>query len=245
MSGLAHFLEAEAIATVVIGLIPQHIAAMHPPRALNVPFALGRPLGAPDDPALQLSVLRAAMALLDDPGSVPIVAAFESSDVLPLAGNADEWSCPVSFPARSLGSPLVDRVAAEVRALMPWFERGRQSRGRTATGASGLDIEATYYWLSEFLTEHAPTVSPRSALPLGLSFKLAAEDLKAFYLEAGSAGPGRSSAEALNGWFWRETAAGELLIALRTHLADHADPGVRTHARFTLVPESEANRRRT
>ena len=38
---------------------------MQPPRALWVTFQLGRPLGAPDDPALQTRVLRATLRLLE------------------------------------------------------------------------------------------------------------------------------------------------------------------------------------
>ena len=55
--GLAHCLEGEGIATVVIGLIPQHVRAMKPPRALLAPFELGRPLGLPSDLDLQRKVL--------------------------------------------------------------------------------------------------------------------------------------------------------------------------------------------
>ncbi len=36
---------------------------MQPPRALHVPYGLGFPLGAPGDPELQTSILRAQLAL--------------------------------------------------------------------------------------------------------------------------------------------------------------------------------------
>ena len=49
--------------TVLIGLVPQHVDRMRPPRALLVPFELGRPLGAPGDPAFQHRVLDAALQL--------------------------------------------------------------------------------------------------------------------------------------------------------------------------------------
>ena len=55
MSALAHMIEARGIATVVIGLVRPHLETIRPPRALFVPFELGRPLGAPEDAAFQPS----------------------------------------------------------------------------------------------------------------------------------------------------------------------------------------------
>lgn len=65
MGGLGHYLEDEGIPTTQISLIREHTAAMRPPRALWVPFNLGRPLGAPDDQDLQRRVLTAALSLLE------------------------------------------------------------------------------------------------------------------------------------------------------------------------------------
>jgi len=49
--GLAHFFEDEGISTVVIALVREHAEAIRAPRALWVPFELGRPLGAPNEAA--------------------------------------------------------------------------------------------------------------------------------------------------------------------------------------------------
>ena len=65
MGGLAHYLEDEGIATTQISLIREHTRQIQPPRALWVPFELGQPLGAPDEPELQLRVLRAVLGLLE------------------------------------------------------------------------------------------------------------------------------------------------------------------------------------
>ena len=40
---------------------------MNPPRALWVPFELGRPIGAPDEPDFQRRVVEAALALFAAP----------------------------------------------------------------------------------------------------------------------------------------------------------------------------------
>ena len=65
MGGLAHYLEEESVATTQISLIREHTEIIRPPRALWVPFELGRPLGRPVNPALQTRVLIAALKLLE------------------------------------------------------------------------------------------------------------------------------------------------------------------------------------
>ena len=59
MGGLGHYLEREGLATAQISLIRVHTEKIRPPRALWVPFELGRPLGTPDEPDFQTRVLRA------------------------------------------------------------------------------------------------------------------------------------------------------------------------------------------
>ena len=61
MSALGHYLEEEGIATTQISLIREHTEAMKPPRALWVPFVLGRPFGVPNDAAFQRRVVLAAL----------------------------------------------------------------------------------------------------------------------------------------------------------------------------------------
>jgi hypothetical protein len=65
VGGLAHYLEDEGIPTTQISLIREHTELIRPPRALWVPFDLGLPLGAPDDPELQIRVLRAVLGLFE------------------------------------------------------------------------------------------------------------------------------------------------------------------------------------
>ena len=56
-------LERRGIRTASISLLPEVTASVGPPRALAVPFALGYPLGRPDDPVLQTALVRALLAL--------------------------------------------------------------------------------------------------------------------------------------------------------------------------------------
>ena len=65
MSALGHYLEEEGIATVAIALIRPQAENTKPPRALWVPFELGRPFCPPGDPAFQRRVILAALRLLE------------------------------------------------------------------------------------------------------------------------------------------------------------------------------------
>ena len=64
-------LERRGIATVVIQLLREVAAKVRPPRALFVPFRHGYPLDTPGDPARQLRVIAAALALLEDASLAP------------------------------------------------------------------------------------------------------------------------------------------------------------------------------
>ena len=57
-----------------------------------------------------------------------------------------------------------------------------------------------------------------------------------FYFEAATARPGPASEGRLESWFWQESAAGDLLKALRARfLADDNEP-VREVGEFMLAP---------
>lgn len=239
MSGLAHLLEREGLATVLIGLVPQHVSAMRPPRALLVPFPFGRPLGEPDDPALQQRVLTECLALLDAPGPPPLVRTFEAPATSRRAETG--WVCPVAFPAPASAETREQQILREVSLLMPWFERGRAVRGRSAVGVSGLTVEEAVRWLCK-LDEGTPQ-QPVAGQSLALTFKLAVEDLKTFYLEAATAQPG-AGADDVSSWFWQQTVAAELLSDLRRRLKDdESDGAMRMYAAFMVVPEAEVKRR--
>ena len=88
MGGLAHDLETAGIATTQISLIREHSERMRPPRAMWVPFALGRPLGAAGDPVFQRLVLHAALDLLTAPAG-PIL--FDYPEEAPDEAGEPGW----------------------------------------------------------------------------------------------------------------------------------------------------------
>lgn len=228
---------------MLIGLVPQHVESIRPPRALLVPYELGRPLGEPGNPGAQAKVLRAALQLLDEPGPPPLMRALTApaSESIPGAAENEVWSCPVSFPEPA-DAGLPARVSQEVSLLMPWFERARALRQHTVTGVSGLAPEAAAAWLGSLLDAESVD-SPVDTESAAMTFKLAIEDMKAFYLEAATAQPGGSSSQ-LAQWLWQQTALGELLFELRDKFKDYeADPQLRIYALATTVPGAEVQRR--
>jgi hypothetical protein len=57
-------IEFAGITTVSISLLREITEKIRPPRALFVPFPLGYPLGEPNNPDLQVRIMRAAFSLL-------------------------------------------------------------------------------------------------------------------------------------------------------------------------------------
>ena len=72
VSLIAAELERRGVTTVCVILLREIAEKVRPPRALVVPFRHGFPLGAPNDPALQRSVIEAALALLPR-NDVPLI----------------------------------------------------------------------------------------------------------------------------------------------------------------------------
>jgi hypothetical protein len=232
--GLGHTLEHNGIGTVLIGLIPQHVHAMKPPRALLVPFELGRPLGAPDAPQLQLSILREALtlALRTD---APICESYSESEPMPANEfDPEGWACPVSFSSELPPS----EVEAETAALLPWYERNRMATGRTIVGLSDREPAEIARLLLASLDE---LPEPPEGQSVAGFVKALVEDLKAFYFEATLAQPGAPDGVALRTWFWNESAAGGLLRELKERLGDADDQDLALLARFTFVPAEESD----
>lgn len=72
---IAAEIERYGIPTTSITLLKEVTAIIKPPRALFVPFKLGFPLGEPNNPELQNSVINAALALLQE-NNVPVLRDF-------------------------------------------------------------------------------------------------------------------------------------------------------------------------
>ena len=210
---------------------------MRPPRALWVPFELGRPFGVPGDADFQRDVLRAALELLGaDAG--PVLADYPRDAPLSDANAGEGWACPISFgPAAD--AKAGNALAAEIARLQPWYDLSVQRRGRTTVGASGLELDRIVGLIGELLD---PAPDEDVAAPSANLLKLATEDLKAFYFEAALAQPDGASSLAVQDWFWGETEAARALLRLRDALADSSDPAIRRFAGWLLVPQTQVHR---
>jgi hypothetical protein len=80
VSALGHYIEEEGIATVAIALVRPQAERTRPPRALWVPFELGRPFGPPSDPAFQKGVILAALRLFEADTGPVLLADFPEDD---------------------------------------------------------------------------------------------------------------------------------------------------------------------
>ena len=219
MGGLGHFLEDEGVATVQISLVREHTEVIRPPRALWVPFMLGRPLGVPDDAGFQKRVLRSALVLLEAP-SGPVLEDYPE-EAPESAVDEEGWVCPISFN-RAEDVSLGERLRREIQQYRTWYDLHVQRRGRTAVGVSGLDLET----LSSFLADHAEGGSAESPNPdIGAArmLRLSVDDLKTFLFEAAGAQPGAASPRQLNEWFWTATSTGEAIIKLWRRVKDMED----------------------
>lgn len=237
MSGLGHILEQEGLPSVQISLVREHSEKMRAARALWVPFILGRPLGVPHDPAFQKRVLRAALRLLQAP-SGPVIKDFPED--APAGGDMTETVCPVSFGGLDEDAGIAERLRREVQQLRVWYDLGHQRRGRTTYGVSGLEIEMVAAYLAAVAEGEKPE-SPRPELSLDRMLKLACDDLKAFYYEAFMAQPGQATPEDLDAWFWQESEAGALVVALWRMCRVASESSLQRLARV-LVPHAQLKR---
>jgi hypothetical protein len=240
---LAHFFEDEGLPTTQISLIRIHTEKTLPPRALWVPFELGRPLGAPNDAAFQKRVLLAALRLLEAPAG-PVIEDFpEDAPASPEAITA--LACPVNFAQEradlSETGQLCAAFKSEMASLRPWYDLAVENHGRTTAGTSGLAVDALADYVCSFLGD-TPPENPLPDMHPGFALKLAAEDLKAYYFEGITAQPSQSAAssEVLSDWFWGETVAGKALLAVKGACGNSEDGLMKVVGRGLIVPSKVA-----
>lgn len=212
MGALGHYLEREGVPTAQISLIREQTAAIRPPRALWVPFMLGRPFGAPNEPDFQRRVLQMLLSLFERTAG-PVLEDFP--DEAPAADEQEGgFACPVSFaPPPTKAGSLAQALREEIAQLAPWYDLARKRRGRTTVGVFGATVTEAARHVASYL-DGAPAAAPVADWSAGMAVKRACDDIKAYYYEALAAQPGNLAPKAMEAWFWHETVAGRAFLAI-------------------------------
>ena len=222
MSALAHYLEGDGLATVVVALVREHAETMRPPRALWVPYELGRPFGEPDNSDLQRQILREALALLDGPQEEPLLVDFNAPGEFGVPDPG--WKFPGDLNSEDLHN--------EVVSLLPVWQRACDRLQRSSYGISGLSLEEATEYVARLQTDN-PMDNPRGmgAIPRA---RFAIDDIKVAYFEAAMADGGHPASIQLLDWFWETTLAGSMIKQFQ-HAARQSE-GPLTQIAGSLVP---------
>jgi hypothetical protein len=232
---MAHMLEERGLATTVIAAVLPQVEKTRPPRAVFVPFMLGRPFGEPNDPTFQRRVLMQALRLLERTDGPVILEQFPDDN--PSWFDRPDWKPAVDLPMPGTyqnASAWEAAFRAELQSVLPVWERFKSRVGRTTVGLAGQPPEAWAAFATSFLDGALPTVSLHDTPALALRFL--ADDLKALYGEAVQADGPPPSARQIDRWFWRQTVAGQLLIALRSMSTESENNALKTVGGRFFVP---------
>jgi hypothetical protein len=252
VGALGHYIEREGVPTAQVSLIREQTAAIRPPRALWVPFMLGRPFGAPGDPDFQRRVLLHLLRLFER-ASGPVLEDFPEDAPAAESDAESGFACPVSFAKAVDDRDPAAAMLGEIAQLAPWYDLALGRRGRTSFGISGLSIEDAARHAASYLNgasvptqgegRLAKTLLPPQGkgwdgggLTPGVQLKRACDDIKTYYYEAAAAQPGNLSPRAIDAWFWRETAAAKAFLALRQVCLESDDKSLKPLGQTSLVP---------
>ena len=212
------------ISTVQISLVRPVTESVKPSRALWVPFPFGRPLGPPNCPDIQMSVLRATLGLVNEPSGPALIDYLDGIEDESVEDTA--WSCPVTFPtvvpATEIDT-LIAQFKQEVQLLKPWFDEGLRRRGHTAVGTSGKDagsIDEMLQILARFAVSTELEVPDGYAHQMPQLLRYITDDVRDFYNEAAISKPGTAfpMPNDLLEWFFLTTIAGEVFYRVRERL---------------------------
>jgi hypothetical protein len=207
---------------------------------------LGRPLGRPNDPAFQTRVILAALALVEAETG-PVLTDFpdDAPDVSkPADDDVDLPACPVSF-ARPEGQKteteqLLEAFRQELADCRSWYDMAAAKRGFSSVAY--FPPQDVYQVFHDFLLDKPLTLDDNIASP-ALALRLAAQDLKTAYFESVMVRPDVTLPDdtAFNRWFWQQTAAGEVLRAIRDKCRTADDAALKLNGNLLLVPMDQAS----
>ncbi|MBV8512770.1 MAG: hypothetical protein JO289_21625 [Xanthobacteraceae bacterium] len=224
-------------------MIRLHTERIENPRSLWVPFELGRPLGPPRDAGFQLNVMTQALQLLTAENGPVILADFPDED--PTSVDLPNWAPPFDLapPEANLvfDAALEKALQHEAAKALAAYEQFVKINGRTTVGLSRMDVEVIINYVASFPAQTGQPEPPQGVTAVQL-LRWAVDDLKAFYLEAMSAGPEIPASRQMQTWFWDRTLAARVIIALRRLLLGRDDKQSQLVGRMNLVPSAQVQR---
>jgi hypothetical protein len=235
VSALGHYIEEEGIATVAISLIRPQTENTKPPRALWMPFELGRSFGPPSDPVFQKRVILAALRLLERKDGPVLIEDFPNDD--PRTQPDPAWRPSFAVEPAAAGATaaaLADRLETEITLLSDAHRRWTEQHCRTTVGLSELAIGDAARYTADWLRGKAPA-STREGFSAPLLLRFAVDDVKAYCLEAAASGSANPSSRQLGDWLWNETGVGAAIHALRAALLTNDDERLKLIGNF-MVP---------
>jgi hypothetical protein len=207
-------LEQRGLPSVALGAVRAQMEKTRPPRGLWTSAQLGRPVGEPEDKAFQRRVVLAALRLLERSDGPVILEDFPEDP--PGLMDTPGWK-PPALPATDLMPNAPDDWAMsftrELGLLLPLWQQAQERFGRTTVGLSFQPPQAWPGFAARFLAGELPHAAGHDTPALALRFLC--DDVKALYGEAAQAEGAAPSSRQVDTWFWRQTVAGQLLIALR------------------------------
>ena len=211
---------------MVIGLVKLHLEKTTPPRSLWVPFELGRPVGPPANPEFQREVLEQALRMVETEENTTIQD-FEKNDPRYVANPA--WTAP--------GLKDHSTVADECAELQSFYQRQCVDKSRTSVGVAKTKITELANLFDEAYTQNS-FKKLRDDISARLMFRLAIDDLKAYYIEAALADHNSPSSQQLHDWLWHDTLLGRQMRELRHRFMDSGDVKLTDLGTKFIVPHA-------
>ena len=125
------------------------------------------------------------------------------------------------------------QLAQELGRLRPFWQAAQARFGRTTVGVSLQSPEEWPAYAAAALGGTLGVVAPHTAGEWALRFW--SDDVKAMYSEAAQSSEPPPASRQIDLWFWRETIAGQVLMALR-RMALAGDGALKTIGTRFLVP---------
>ena len=219
MSVLSHIFENAGLATVGISLVRGQAETVKPPRMLNVNFPLGRPLGKPDDPEFQTSVLTAMFELLART-DVPVLVDFpETIEEL----GSEPSSC--ALPPRH--HPDLNAAIDEALGLRNAYDRNLAATGGRTLLGRVADVDGIVGLIEKMIEiEGGASIADVGWEPTAAI--AASQDIRAYYEEAGLQLADNTGARQLETWFFHRTETGQLIRRARDGMREREDDKLAT-----------------